>query len=147
MPYNINHLPQGIEHTSRKGIEMTLEIIENSPKRRDKLIIMAEIIGIAKKGTSKTHIMFKANLSFSQLNQYLSVLSNTGLLEKSENNGRVVFQATPKGLEFVERQQRVIDLLSDNSCVCSNHVKTSLAFNTFQGSKTFIGSIHNPSRF
>ncbi len=62
---------------------MTSEIIENSSKRRDRLVIMAEIIGISKKGTSKTHIMFKANLSFSQLNQYLELLSNTALLEKS----------------------------------------------------------------
>ena len=127
---------------------MTLQIIENSPKRRDKLVIMAEIIGISKKGTSKTHIMFKANLSFSQLNQYLSVLSRLGLLKKLANNGRVVFQATPKGLEFMERQQRVIDLLSDDSQLYSNCVKTtsSLVFNTLQRSKTFIGSIHEASQ-
>ncbi len=61
---------------------MTLEIIENSSKRRDKLIIMSEIIEITKKGTSKTQIMFKANLSFSQLQQYISLLLNTGLIEE-----------------------------------------------------------------
>jgi predicted transcriptional regulator len=125
---------------------MTTQLIESIPKRRDKLIIMAEIVGIAKKGISKTHLMFKANLSFSQLNQYLSVLSNTGLLEKNAYNGRVVFQATPKGIEFIERQQRVIDLLSDDSYVPRNHVKTSFVFNTLQES-TYKGSIHKPSRF
>ena len=46
-------------------------MFETRPKRREKLVIMAQIIDIAKQGTSKTHIMFKASLSFSQLNQYL----------------------------------------------------------------------------
>ena len=88
---------------------MTLELIENSSKRRDKLVIMAEIIGIAKKGSSKTHIMFKANLSFSQLNQYIELLSNTALLEKLTVEGRVVYCATEKGLEFLDKQQQVIE--------------------------------------
>jgi len=105
---------------------MTLTIIENSPKRRDKLVIMAEIIDIAKKGTSKTHIMFKANLSFSELKQYLSLLSHTSLLETSAYNGRVIYKPTQKGLEFMERQQQIMDLLNEDVRVYRNGVKTPL---------------------
>lgn len=127
---------------------MISELTESSPKRRDKLVIMAEILGIAQKGTSKTHIMFKANLSFSQLKQYLTLLLNTGLLEKLTNDGKVVFETTPKGLEFIERQQQVIDLLSNGSHVYSNCVKThQLVFNGLQRSKIFIGSIHKAPQF
>ena len=104
---------------------MTLEIIENSSKRRDKLIIMSEIIEITKKGTSKTQIMFKANLSFSQLQQYISLLLNTGLIEENSDDGRAIFQATPKGFEFLERQQSVIDLLSVDHRPYKNCIKTS----------------------
>lgn len=93
---------------------MTLQIIENQPKRRDRLIIIAEIINIARKGSSKTQIMFKANLSFSQLNQYLSLLLKTALLEKKALNGKFVYLPTMKGLEFVQRQQKVVDLLCEN---------------------------------
>jgi len=93
---------------------MTLLIIENQPKRRDRLIIIAEIINIARKGSSKTQIMFKANLSFSQLNQYLSLLLKTALLEKKALNGKFVYLPTMKGLEFVQRQQKVVDLLCEN---------------------------------
>jgi predicted transcriptional regulator len=93
---------------------MTLLIIENQPKRRDRLIIIAEIINIARKGSSKTQIMFKANLSFSQLNQYLSVLLKTALLEKIALNGKFVYLPTTKGLEFLRRQQLVVDLLCEN---------------------------------
>ena len=94
---------------------MTITLFDNKPKRREKLVILAEIIGIAKKGTSKTHIMFKANLSFSQLNQYLALLSDTCLLEKFAANGRVVYRATEKGLEFLDRQQQVMDLLNGDA--------------------------------
>ena len=126
---------------------MTLETIENSPKRRDKLIIMAEIICIAKKGTSKTHIMFKANLSFSQLNLYLSSLSNAGLVEKIADNGRIVFRATPKGREYVERQQSVIDLLSDNSYAFGNQIKVSKSFSTLHKNTFASGLVHKPLHF
>ena len=116
---------------------MTLLIIENQPKRRDRLIIIAEIINIARKGSSKTQIMFKANLSFSQLNQYLSLLLNTALLEKTALNGKFVYLPTSKGLEFLQRQQQVVDLLCKTDQVpmrstkgyysaTSFYVKTSL---------------------
>ena len=37
-------------------------------KRRDRLYILAEILAIAKNGYLKTQIMYRANLSFAQLN-------------------------------------------------------------------------------
>jgi len=95
---------------------MTLAPIQNWSKRRDKLVIMAEIIGIAKNGTSKTHIMFRAHLSFNQINQYLKLLQNIGLLEKSACDRRVVYKATQKGLEFMEKQQQIMDLLNEGVC-------------------------------
>ena len=119
---------------------MTIELIENKPKRRDRLVIMTEIIGIAKKGTSKTHIMFKANLSFSQLNQYLSFLSHACLLEKFSHNGRDIYKATPKGLEFMERQQQIMDLLNEDV-----HVHP-FNYNTLR-SKPFMHSIYKTPIF
>ncbi len=50
------------------------ELAGDKPKRRDKLVIMTEIFGIAKKGSLKTQIMFKANMSYAQLKQYLKLL-------------------------------------------------------------------------
>lgn len=40
-------------------------------KRRDKLDIMAEILDITREETLKTQVMYRANLSFTQLNNYL----------------------------------------------------------------------------
>jgi len=114
---------------------MTATPIMNVPKRRDKLVIMAEIIGIAKRGTSKTHIMFEANLSFSQLNQYLNLLLQINLLEKFPCDEKEIYKATEKGLEFLERQGEIINLLNSNTH--KNSVKTTFQFNTFPRNKTF----------
>ena len=118
---------------------MTVTLPENNSKRRDKLVIMTEIIDIAKNGTSKTHIMFAANLSFSQLNQYLELLCQSNLLEKSKNNadGREIYRATEKGLEFMEKQCQVIKLVNSN--FLKNQVKTFLPLKyTLQRSDGFI---------
>ena len=121
---------------------MTLQTIENSSKRRDRLVIMAEIIGLAKKGISKTHIMFKANLSFSQLNQYIELLSNTALLEKISIDGKLVYRATEKGLEFLEKQQEAIDLLKEDGQIYTNGLKTTFTFVSLNTPKNFKNSIH-----
>jgi len=115
---------------------MTLTLEENKPKRRDQLVIMAEIVRIARKGVSKTHIMFRANLSFSQLNQYLALLSEANLLEKVPFEGKEVYMATKKGLEFMEKQGQVISFLNTDIHKCC--VKTSFAINFFSKSKAFI---------
>jgi predicted transcriptional regulator len=126
---------------------MTIEIIENTSKRRDKLVIMAEIIGLSKKGISKTHIMFKANLSFSQLSQYIEYLLNTALLEKISINGKVVYRATEKGLEFLGKQQEAIDLLKEDGQVFMKGVKTSVNFESLNKHKNFAASIRKTSLF
>lgn len=89
--------------------------MRNKPKRRDKLVIMAEIINICRIGSTKTNMMAKGNLSFSQLNQFLFVLSQSGLIEKSAWDGRIIYRATPKGLEFKKIQHQIVELLNDNT--------------------------------
>ena len=103
-----------IEDNSRRFTHMTLELVDYKAKRRDKLIIMMEIIAIAKRGTSKTHIMFKANLSFSQLKDYIDFLTKKSMLIKTQIDRKVVYKSTQKGLEFMEKQQNIIGMLSES---------------------------------
>src|SRR5665647_433704 len=95
-------------------IGLTLELIENTSKRRDRLIIMTEIMGICKNGSSKTQIMFKANLSFTQLSQYLAYLLESGLLEELAGDGRCIYKSTSKGQEFMKMQHEIINLINEN---------------------------------
>ncbi len=82
-----------------------------SSKRRDKLYIIAEILEIAKEGTLKTQIMYRANLSFTQLNDYLNFMLRINLLEKIEVNGKEMYEATEKGIDFLQRYREINEML------------------------------------
>lgn len=85
------------------------------PKRRDRLYIIAEILEIATEGTLKTQIMYGANLSFTQLNDYLRFTLNIGLLKKNKRDGRDVYKTTEKGMAFLERYREITQLLKTES--------------------------------
>jgi predicted transcriptional regulator len=88
---------------------------DNPRKRRDRLYIIAEILDIAKDGALKTQIMYKANLSFAQLNTYLNLLLETNLLEKTKQGRKNIYKTTQKGIEYMQSYKEVIDTLSVNS--------------------------------
>jgi len=85
-----------------------------SSKRRDKLFIIAEILGIAKEGTLKTQIMYRANLSFTQLNDYLKVHVEIDLLAKVLQNDKEKYKATAKGMDFLQRYHEITELLKSD---------------------------------
>jgi predicted transcriptional regulator len=93
-------------------------------KRRDKLYIIAEILDIARDGVLKTQIMYRANLSFTQLNNYLRLMEKASLIDKKVEGGKEFYKATPKGLEFLQRYREIIELLkTENS---GNDIKIRL---------------------
>jgi predicted transcriptional regulator len=96
---------------------------ETSSKRRDKLRIIAEILDIAKEGTLKTQIMYKANLSFAQLNEYLKFMLKIHLLKKVTDSGKEVYVATEKGMDFLQRQSELTQLLKGDEDGPKNGVK------------------------
>jgi predicted transcriptional regulator len=95
-----------------------------SSKRRDKLYIIAEILDITRDGTLKTQIMYKANLSFTQLNEYLAFMLRIGLLERVNVNAKDRYKASEKGLDFLQRYHAIDELLEpDGNNNSRNHVK------------------------
>jgi len=97
-------------------------ITNATSRRRDKLCIIAEILEIAKEGSLKTQIMYQANLSFTQLNDYLKFMLKTDLLKKFAERGKVVYAATEKGLDFLQRHSELTELLKENE-ESKNNVK------------------------
>ncbi len=85
--------------------------VNSTARRRDKLFIIAEILEIAKDGTLKTQIMYRANLSFTQLNDYLSLMLKINLLKKNEENDKEIYRATSKGIDFLGRYHEITELL------------------------------------
>ena len=90
---------------------MNFTEVETAPKRRDKLRIIAQILETAKGPTLKTQIMYKANLSFEQLNEYLEFMTNLDLLEKLAVRRKEMYKATQKGADFAARFQEITQLL------------------------------------
>ncbi len=68
--------------------------------RRDKFKIKSNILALAKNGSSKTKIMYQANLSHSQLVNYLDLLLRRKLLVFFSKDRRYV--TTTKGMLYVQ---------------------------------------------
>jgi predicted transcriptional regulator len=91
-------------------------------KRRDKLYIIAEILEIAREGVLKTQIMYRANLSFTQLNEYIRFMLKNELLNKVVSNDKEVYKASTKGLNFLQRYHEITDLLKTENENYKNNV-------------------------
>jgi len=86
-----------------------------SQKRRDRLHIIAEILEISKNGSLKTQIMYKANLSFAQLNEYLNLLLDLELLKENADNERTMFKVTGKGVKYLQNYYKIKELLKKSN--------------------------------
>ena len=66
---------------------------------------MSTILVTAKQGKTKTHIMYKCNLSYDQLKNYIQLLLDVGFLDKqsSIDKKKKTFKSTDKGLKFLRK--------------------------------------------
>ena len=92
---------------------MAEENWKNARKRRDRLHIMAEVLSVTSNGALKTQIMYKANLSFAQLNEYLSFLLEIGLLKTVKKGEKKFYKTTSKGAKYLESYAEIRDLLGN----------------------------------
>ena len=77
--------------------------------KRDRLEIMAEILGLCSEPKTKTHVMYGTNLSWKMLQHYLSELQSRELLEVHNNSNRYV--TTKRGLNFLDKWKELKELL------------------------------------
>ena len=75
-------------------------------KKRSPLEICADVLTISKEGAKKSHIVYKANLNFKIVNEYLTHLQETGLISFPSNN-EPFFKTTTKGLEYIDQYTRL----------------------------------------
>ncbi|MCK4884766.1 hypothetical protein KAS24_01725 [Candidatus Bathyarchaeota archaeon] len=72
---------------------------------------MAEIMEAAKGSQLKTRIMYRVNLSFSQVNEYLSFLTERGFLRVHVENRKKFYETTAKGNIYIENYMEMSNLL------------------------------------
>lgn len=95
-----------------------------SSRRRDRLYIIAVILEITREGTLKTQVMYQASLSFTQLNGYLEFMLRASLLDKIPKNNKEIYQATGKGMDFLQRYREIVELLkTEENNSRNNNVK------------------------
>jgi len=61
-------------------------------------------------GTTKTKIMYKAYLSYTQLKEYLSLLEESGMIVYED--GTQVYKITDKGRKFLKLSIEIDDMVS-----------------------------------
>ena len=96
-------------------------------KYRSKTKILASILDVASKGNSytegkritKTRIMYKVFLSCAQVQGFLPLLIESGLLEYRQHNQ--TYRTTEKGLQFLNTYNK-IGISSTNVAALSNPI-------------------------
>ncbi len=76
--------------------------------RRSEIEIINEILNLAKDGTRKTRILYQTNLSYTQLQVYLSFLLKSNILKMENNNSVKTYKTTEKGLAVMENINKVL---------------------------------------
>ncbi len=58
--------------------------------------------------------MYRANLSFAQLNEYLSFLTKINLLIPEKEDNKTLYVTSSKGHQYLEKYEDIADLLEDD---------------------------------
>ena len=74
---------------------------------------MGDILSLATAGIKKTHIMYRANLSYEQVHLYLGELIEKRLVTQDVSQDGVVYRSTNRGREFLMYYQRIAEFLEE----------------------------------
>jgi predicted transcriptional regulator len=94
-----------------EGIEMMTT--SERKNNRGKIQIMGDVLELATSGIKKTHIMYRANLSYEQVHLYLGELIAKRLIAQDVSPDGLIYRTTEKGREFLLNYTRLIELLEE----------------------------------
>jgi predicted transcriptional regulator len=82
---------------------------------RGKIQIMGDVLALGTSGIKKTHIMYRANLSYEQVHLYLGELIGKRLITQDVSPEGVVYRTTEKGREFLLHYTRLVEFLEEKA--------------------------------
>ena len=86
--------------------------MEKLNRRRSNIEIIADMLKVGENGAGKTEIMYSANMSYAQIQKYLSFLIGHGFIDKVKlGNPSVTYQVTEKGLGLLRSIETVLEVL------------------------------------
>jgi predicted transcriptional regulator len=81
-------------------------------QRRSNIEIIGDMLKVGENGAGKTEIMYSANMSYSQIQKYLSFLINHGFIDRVEiGNPVVTYRVTEKGLALLRSIETILEVL------------------------------------
>jgi predicted transcriptional regulator len=81
-------------------------------RRRSNIEIIADMLRVGENGAGKTEIMYSANMSYAQIQKYLSFLMSQGFINKVEvGNPVVTYQVTDTGLKLLRSIENIVEML------------------------------------
>jgi predicted transcriptional regulator len=88
-----------------------------SNKNRTRFAIVSQLLEIARDECLKTHLIYRANLSFYGVTKYLDVLLSQGLLTEcpAKDSANKRFKTSARGLEFLNLYYTLEKLLVSDS--------------------------------
>ena len=88
-------------------------IASERKNNRGKIQIMGDVLALGTSGIRKTHIMYKANLSYEQVHLYLGELIGKRLIAQDVSPEGVIYRTTEKGREFLLYYTRLVQFLEE----------------------------------
>jgi len=81
-------------------------------QRRSNIEIIGDMLKVGENGAGKTEIMYSANMSYSQIQKYLSFLIGHGFIDRVEiGNPVVTYRVTEKGLALLRSIETILEVL------------------------------------
>jgi predicted transcriptional regulator len=80
---------------------------------RGKIEIMGDVLALTNSSMKKTHIMYKANLSYEQLHLYLDELLARQLVLQDVSRDGTFFRTTERGREFLQHYHQLSEFLKE----------------------------------
>ena len=84
-------------------------------RRRSNIEIIADMLRAGENGAGKTRIMYSTNMSYTQIQKYLSFLVTKGFIDKVEaDNTAITYQLTNSGLKLLNLINSLTGMLGLN---------------------------------
>lgn len=81
-------------------------------KKRNRLEIIRDILEVIRNRNGKikpTHILYKSNLSYVMMEEYLNELIEKGFIEEINEKNQKSYRITEKGLSYLEKYNMISD--------------------------------------
>lgn len=78
-------------------------------KKRTKLEVVRDVLAVLKehRNVKITHLIYKSNLSYIIIKEYIKELTEKGMMKMNEDEGKSFYSITQRGLQFLKEFEKI----------------------------------------